>query len=130
MEKLETIEHNRGEDSEWVQAERFWISTLRFLGCPLLNVSNGGEGSGTYKSEKQIALEEASLFEKKLSKTAFWKVTDRHLKEMFWLGFYPIDALIEKFSWISRRLFYERHKQRFNKAQRTLLRVNAWHYDI
>lgn len=36
---LETV-----PEGEWQEAERFWIAYLRFLGCPLTNLDNGGWG--------------------------------------------------------------------------------------
>lgn len=34
-------------DLEWREAERFWISYLKFLGCPLVNTDPGGKGTGS-----------------------------------------------------------------------------------
>ncbi len=42
IEELERIENS--SEREWHQAERFWISYLRFLGCRLCNILKGGHG--------------------------------------------------------------------------------------
>jgi len=42
MDIIEEIESEN--DSDWVRAERFWIVTLRFLGCNLTNLTDGGDG--------------------------------------------------------------------------------------
>lgn len=39
MEILEEV------DGDWVRSERFWIAYLKFLGCRLTNLTNGGEGA-------------------------------------------------------------------------------------
>lgn len=33
-------------DEEWHELEKFWIAYLRFLGCDLTNLENGGQGAG------------------------------------------------------------------------------------
>lgn len=43
MDVIEVFHEN--EISDWEQAERFWIETLRFYGCHLTNLDSGG-GSG------------------------------------------------------------------------------------
>lgn len=52
IEELERIENSN--DSDWQEIERFWIVYLRFLGCRLCNLDNGGRG-GTRKSEETRA---------------------------------------------------------------------------
>ncbi len=42
IEVLDTIENSNDED--WQEVERFWIAYLRFLGCRLTNLENGGVG--------------------------------------------------------------------------------------
>lgn len=32
-------------DTEWPEAERYWISYFRSIGCPLTNMTNGGDGN-------------------------------------------------------------------------------------
>ena len=39
-------------ESDWQEAERFWIETLRFLGCRLTNAAVGGLGGGGTKHWK------------------------------------------------------------------------------
>lgn len=49
MEELESV--NYEFDSEWEDAERFWISTLRFYGFDLLNRTSGGNCGSTFSKE-------------------------------------------------------------------------------
>ena len=45
MELLETL--YEADDTSWKEAERFWIATLRFYGCRLLNLDKGGNNGRT-----------------------------------------------------------------------------------
>ena len=38
-------------DEEWAIAEKFWIKYLRFLGCDLTNIAEGGEGGSSPSAE-------------------------------------------------------------------------------
>lgn len=58
MDVLETIENSN--DRDWQDVEVFWISYLRFIGCRLLNVDNGGRG-GVKRSPETVAKMSASL---------------------------------------------------------------------
>lgn len=43
---METLEVLEGQDTrQWALAEKFWIESLRFLGCPLTNEKKGGGGN-------------------------------------------------------------------------------------
>lgn len=44
MDVLE--EYPDAPETDWYAAEEFWISYLRFLGCPLTNLALGGRGGG------------------------------------------------------------------------------------
>ena len=49
LEELETPDSNEA----WIEAERFWISSLRFMGARLTNLTEGGEGiPGAKRSEE------------------------------------------------------------------------------
>jgi hypothetical protein len=37
------------ETQEWIEAECFWIAYARFIGCRLLNISDGGDGVKGFK---------------------------------------------------------------------------------
>ncbi len=52
MEVLETIEN--ASDEDWAQCEMFWISTLKFYGCDLVNGDSGGL-SGKKQTPETIA---------------------------------------------------------------------------
>ena len=58
MEVLEVVENS--DDLDWQDAERFWISYLRFLGCNLTNLDSGGNG-GRQKCEETKARHRAAL---------------------------------------------------------------------
>lgn len=47
--ELERIEDS--DDTDWQASERFWISYLRFLGCPLTNMEEGGIGGISLSEE-------------------------------------------------------------------------------
>lgn len=42
IETIESIENS--DDTDWQHVERFWISYLRFIGCRLTNMEEGGGG--------------------------------------------------------------------------------------
>lgn len=42
--KPEVIELETVRDGQWQEAEQFWISYMRAIGCPLLNATAGGDG--------------------------------------------------------------------------------------
>lgn len=56
MEIIEEIECER--DSDWHEAERFWISYFRFLGFPLTNLESGGQGPGRIAKETRTKMSE------------------------------------------------------------------------
>lgn len=51
MEPIEELKNVTEE--QWAEAERFWISYLRFLGCPLTNLDSGGEGGKTWSEDSR-----------------------------------------------------------------------------
>lgn len=54
IEVLETIENS--DDRDWQESERFWIAYLRFFGCRLTNLDNGGKGCGSMSEETKRKL--------------------------------------------------------------------------
>lgn len=44
------------EDEEWYEVEKFWIKYLRFLGCRLLNIEEGGRGKNRASKETREKL--------------------------------------------------------------------------
>lgn len=54
---IEVLEEFQGEHiSEWQQAERFWIETLRFYGCRLTNACAGGIDGNRYPPEVRLKM--------------------------------------------------------------------------
>jgi group I intron endonuclease len=50
--KIEALEcFYDAQDWEWSEAERFWIESLRHMGCRLTNVERGGYGGGPRSKE-------------------------------------------------------------------------------
>lgn len=47
---IETVDHHL-----WAEAEEFWIGYLRAIGCPLKNVSPGGDGINGYRISREHA---------------------------------------------------------------------------
>ncbi|MCW2228111.1 hypothetical protein [Bradyrhizobium elkanii] len=45
----EIFEIERVPKSEWAEAEQFWIAYFRFVGCNLLNATDGGDGLCSYQ---------------------------------------------------------------------------------
>lgn len=45
----EIIELEVCGSADWQEYEKFWISYLRFLGCPLLNATDGGDGISSHR---------------------------------------------------------------------------------
>src|ERR1051325_6630755 len=58
MEELESFDGDC--DGEWQEAERFWISYLRSVGCRLVNTESGGDGPHKMSDETKRKL--SSLF--------------------------------------------------------------------
>lgn len=54
METLEVIENSN--DNDWQESERFWIETLRFMGCRLCNLDSGGRGGKVQSLETRMKL--------------------------------------------------------------------------
>lgn len=57
IEMLEVFENS--DDNDWQDAERFWIETLRFLGCRLTNMESGGVGGKSPSIETRYKMSEA-----------------------------------------------------------------------
>lgn len=57
---VETVILERSAESQWVTAERFWIKYLRHCGCPLANLTAGGDGAPGRKQTAQ-AVEKTRL---------------------------------------------------------------------
>lgn len=55
IEALEILE----PDDDWQEAERFWVENLRFLGCRLLNMDSGGNGSKVVSLESRLKMSES-----------------------------------------------------------------------
>ena len=52
---IESLEEVEGADeSVWQEAERFWITSLRFLGCRLVNLVDGGIGGINPSAETRL----------------------------------------------------------------------------
>ncbi len=63
LEVLEVIYNS--DDRDWQDAERWWISYLRFIGCRLTNLDSGGK-SGTMKPlESRIKMSLAKIGKKR-----------------------------------------------------------------
>lgn len=54
MEVLEEVECEC--DLDWHEAEMFWIAYFRFLGLPLTNLENGGQGAGRMPPETRAKM--------------------------------------------------------------------------
>ncbi|MDE2097612.1 MAG: GIY-YIG nuclease family protein [Patescibacteria group bacterium] len=60
--KIEPIEIlDNPEDSEWQEAERFWIETLKQYGCRLTNLDNGGTSGRTPSIETRMKISRSRL---------------------------------------------------------------------
>lgn len=59
----EVIEIETVGDSEWQEAEQFWICYMRSIGCPLLNATDGGDGlhGFTHSEETKRKMSEAGF---------------------------------------------------------------------
>ncbi len=57
--ELEVVES--GDESDWQSAEKFWISYLRFLGCRLCNLVDGGIGGQSPSIETRLKMSAARL---------------------------------------------------------------------
>jgi hypothetical protein len=58
MERLE--EFPNSDDCDWQEAERFWISYLRFIGCNLCNLETGGMGGKRSSPETREKMSRAT----------------------------------------------------------------------
>lgn len=58
MEIVETFFDS--DDEDWKKAERWWISYLRFIGCRLTNLDNGGGGAGVVSAATREKMRAAS----------------------------------------------------------------------
>jgi len=61
--ELEVFES--GDDSDWQNAEKFWISYLRFLGCRLCNLVEGGIGGQSPSIETRLKMSKCRLGKKR-----------------------------------------------------------------
>ena len=55
--EFEVVEET--SEAEWPEAERWWISYLRFIGCPLTNSDAGGRGAGRLSEETKQKISKA-----------------------------------------------------------------------
>lgn len=62
MQQLQEV-----HDSEWRSAERYWIAYFRSIGCPLTNLTDGGDGTIGYNHSEES---KAKMSASRLGKTA------------------------------------------------------------
>lgn len=53
---IEVLEEVDSPNEEWQESERFWIETLRFIGCPLTNLDSGGNGRKRLSAETRLKI--------------------------------------------------------------------------
>ncbi len=56
------------DDGDWKEAERFWISYYRTLGCNLLNLTRGGNGFGNHSVESRAKISAAKVSAENIQK--------------------------------------------------------------
>lgn len=83
MEILEVIENCT--DEGWQESERWWISYLRFIGCPLTNLDSGGLRGKRLSDEARRKISAATMGIKKAQSTKekmseAWTRTERRLQ--------------------------------------------------
>lgn len=66
--------------NEWKESERWWISYLRFIGCPLTNISIGGDGSDSVSELTRRKMSESQKKRTFPAKTEEWKNNIRKAK--------------------------------------------------
>lgn len=92
MPRIEVIEEVP-ENLEWQEVERFWIGYLRFIGCNLLNLADGGDEPKQTLGQRQAAGRAAAVAREKnpYQKMArqMWNVSLKPLRNAVDRGTYP-----------------------------------------
>lgn len=94
-------------DLEWMQDEVFWIQYMRSIGCPLVNIRDGGQGRG----RGYVMPEETK---RKLSLSNKWKKrSEEHCKRMSILNKGKLLGRKDKPEWIAKRIQSRRDNHPF-----------------
>lgn len=67
----------------WQEAEQFWISYFKFLGCRLLNATSGGDGLSEYKHTDETKIKQSKSALARYAKTGEREKTGIAVKAAF-----------------------------------------------
>lgn len=71
------------KESAWRDAEQFWISYFRFIGCQLLNATDGGDGLCSYKHREDTKARQSESAKRRYENSAERKKTGDAVREAF-----------------------------------------------